>query len=71
MSARKKTIPPLYAVKHDFVDALEANLQASMMLYHAVTSALDAGAVTNEEIAKILRERAEVWRTATLSEQGR
>lgn len=43
--ARKTTIPPLLAVKFEFVDALDAIVSKSLVLQQAVQTALDLGAI--------------------------
>jgi len=67
--ARKKNVKPLFEVKHDFIDSFEAFIQASMMLYLSVRSALDLGAIKGHA-ASNLRERVVAWEAATLPDQG-
>ena len=65
--SRKKTPRPLMAVKHDFVDSLDAFIQAAVMLHQAVTSLISMGAVTGTA-ANSLQERADAFERAFLTE---
>ncbi len=62
----KKPIRPLFDVKHDFVDSLDAFIQQAINLQLAVKTALDLNQVA-EPCAKQLRERIAAFETATLS----
>jgi hypothetical protein len=62
--AKKKDIKPLFAVKHDFVDSLDNMLNEAMFLIQQVDSALKLGAVTNEGVANMLRDRLTSFRAA-------
>lgn len=71
MPSKKKQPPPLFAVKHDFVDSLDAFIQASIMLHNAVTSALsltNPGQPLPNGVRDILQERALAWSKATLTD---
>ena len=73
MPRKKETPKPLFSVKHDFVDSMEAFIQASMMLHNALKTVLDYGAPDKplpESVVAMLRERCEAWEKATLSDQG-
>lgn len=73
MAAKKKTPPPLFAVKHDFVDSMDAFIQASMMLHNAITTVLGLvkpGQPLPDSVRSLLQERADAWEKATLSDQG-
>ncbi|RJO72823.1 MAG: hypothetical protein C4523_02310 [Myxococcales bacterium] len=53
--ARKKDVKPLFAVKHDFVDSLDAFVQEVIMFRGAVSNVLVTGGVSGDA-AKTLRE---------------
>jgi tRNA A37 threonylcarbamoyladenosine synthetase subunit TsaC/SUA5/YrdC len=55
--ARKKDPPkPLFAVKHDFVESLDAFVQATMTLHQIVSTVIDLDQVKSEPILAKLRE---------------
>ena len=65
--AKAKPIPkPMFDVKHDFVDALDATLQAAINLQACVDSALDLGAI-DARISQIMKQRADELRRALSS----
>lgn len=74
MPSKKEKPKPLFSVKHDFMDSLEAFIQASMMLENAISTALSLtkpGEPLPEAVRTLLQERANAWRAATLSnDQG-
>jgi len=66
--ARKKEEPkPLFSLKHDFYESLDAVTQQGIMLIQAIEHALDLGQV-NERVAPIIRERLDAFRKALLTD---
>lgn len=71
MAAKKKTPPPLFAVKFNFIDSLDAFIQASMMLHNSITTILSLtkpGDPIPDDVRKMLKERADAWEKATLTD---
>ena len=68
--ARKKDPPkPMFALKHDFVDALENVCQQAVMLMQAVDMVIRHGD-TPEGIKEVLVERSKAMRAALSAEES-
>lgn len=71
MARKKSEAKPLFAVKHDFVDSLDAFIQASMMLHNAITTVLSLtkpGDPIPESVRDLLKDRVDAWEKATLTD---
>lgn len=71
MARKKETPKPLFTVKHDFVDSLDAFIQASIMQNNAISTVLSLtkpGDPMPESVRALLKERSDAWEKATLSQ---
>lgn len=67
--ARKKTEPkPIFAVKFDFVESLDAFCEAAMFLHQAVTIALELKQVSEPVASKLREANAKLERAMTRDE---
>jgi len=68
--ARKAKAPvrPLIAVRHEFVDSLDAATQAGLMLLQVCESVLEHEQIANKGIADMLKERADAFRATLFTE---
>lgn len=64
--ARKKSVKPLFAVKGEFTDSLDAFVDAVVVFRQAVSSALDLKRVS-EDVAPLLREKLAALDAAMLT----
>lgn len=65
---RKGPVKPIFDLKHDFMDSLEAVLHQAMMLQSSVQSAIDLDQVT-PAIKELLQERVNALDTVLLSRE--
>ena len=66
--AKRKAPPPLLAVKHDFVDSLDAMMQESLNLISAIGIVLDHGKLP-PAVEHQLRERLDAFRKKIFVEE--
>ena len=67
MARKKEPAPPLFSVRHQFQNSLEAVCNESIMLVQAVEMALRGRAV-QAGAAEILKERVAAFRATLMSE---
>lgn len=65
--ARKKITKPLFSVKHDFYDSLDACLDRAVVLHQAVSMALTLKAV-DPKVAPTLQEALDGFSKALLTD---
>lgn len=65
--AKKKTAPPLFSVKHDFVSSLDQFIDAAMLLSQAIGTALELGAI-DERLAPKIKEKLEAFNKSMMTE---
>lgn len=63
----KKDIKPLFSLKHDFYDSLDASLAAGINLIQAVESALELNQV-GDRVAPIMKEKLDAFKKTLLLE---
>lgn len=63
----KKTPKPLFSLKNDFADSLEAFCQAGIMLEQQVRSAIELGCIDNR-VKDLVQKRLDAFRAAMISD---
>lgn len=66
MARKKEKARPLFSVKHEFADSLEAVCNEAIMLLQAVEMALRAGKI-QDAVADALKERAAAFRATLIT----
>lgn len=61
MARKEKVTKPIFEVKHDFVDSLDALLHEALNFYQAVQTAIELGQVS-DKVKPILQERVDAFR---------
>lgn len=67
MGNRKELAKPIFAVKHDFVDSLDAFLQEAVSFHQAVQTALELGQVS-DTVRPVLEARLKAFARAMMTD---